>query len=222
MELLSNEIISNTIEELIKERENGNLRDFVDGPTCCDIYSWVREVERETDFEVAEGETKMVFMSSDLLDWVIKVPRYNEKGIDYCEIEAENYEKACDVHLEKFFAPTYAMGYFFGVPVYIQKKVFCFDEEVESTFGDYMAQDMEDEREEYATDDDFYDAVYDAVNYMGTEDRIWAVFNDGNEPSIVHALCAFCLKEYINDLHSGNFGYDNGSPVIVDFSGYQF
>ena len=220
MELPKNEVISDIIEELMIERANGNLYDFVEGKSDYYFYDWMTEIARDTDLGTAEGETKMVFFSPKIEDWVIKIPRYSE-GIDYCKIEVENYKKACENHLEEFFAPTYFVGCFLGVPVYIQKRVFCDDGDIESSFYDWMSQSMEDERDDYNTDDDFCDAVCDATNNMCTADRLWAVFQGYTDPDKIDALFCFCNREDINDLHSGNFGYDGNTPVIVDFSGYK-
>ena len=220
MELPKNEVISDIIEELMIERANGNLYDFVEGKSDSYFYDWMVEIARETDLETAEGETKMVFFSPKIKDWVIKIPRYS-KDIDYCKIEVENYKKACEVHLEEFFAPTYFVGYFFEIPVYIQKQVYCDDSDIESSFYDWMSKSMEDERDDYNTDDDFCDAVCDATNDMCTADRLLAVFQDYVNSDKIYALLCFCNREDINDLHSGNFGYDGNTPVIVDFSGYK-
>ena len=73
MELPKNEVISDIIEELMIERANGNLYDFVEGKSNYNIYDWMVEVSRETDLETAEGETKMVFFSPKIEDWVIKI-----------------------------------------------------------------------------------------------------------------------------------------------------
>ena len=38
---------------------------------------------------------------------------------------------------------------------------------------------------------------------------------------ICKKLCAFIKENEINDLHTGNLGYKNNHPIILDFSGYH-
>ena len=53
MELPKNEVISDIIEELMIERANGNLYDFVERKSDHYIYDWMTEIARDTDLETA-------------------------------------------------------------------------------------------------------------------------------------------------------------------------
>ena len=59
-----------------------------------------------------------------------------------------------------------------------------------------------------------------------SEDDIWSEVYEFCEDGRVHyifddeVLNSFISRNYINDLHQGNFGFVNGRLVIIDFSGF--
>lgn len=213
------ELVASIIDELIEDTDYGNIYDYVfDGAS--DISCWFYEVENYTHFEMAHGYTKIVIESDRLGDWVLKIPILNGKRKDFCAIEAANYKAACEAGLERFFAPTFFFAEISNIPVYIQKKVYCCNGDVSDNFYDWTARQMEGSRYEYDTDDEFDDAVYEEASNLTTQSSLRAMFEETNDLEDIDKLYCFCNKFHINDLHSGNYGFDNGRAVIIDFSGF--
>lgn len=138
----------------------------------------------------------------------------------FCAIEVANYKAACEAGLERFFAPTFFFAEISNIPVYIQKKVYCCESDVSDNFYDWTARQMEESRYEYDTDDEFDDAVYEEASNLTTQSSLRAMFEETNNLEDIDKLYRFCNKFHINDLHSGNYGFDNGRAVIIDFSGF--
>lgn len=213
------ESVSSIIDKLIEDTDYGNIYDYVfDGAS--NISCWFYEVENYTHFEMAHGVTKIVVKSDKLGDWVLKIPILNKRKKDFCAIEVANYQAACEAGLEKFFAPTFFFAEIFNIPVYIQKKVYCCDSDVSDSFYDWAARQMEEYRYDYDTDDEFDDAVYEEASNLTARGSLCAMFEEENDLEDIDELYSFCNKFHINDLHSGNYGFDNGRAVIIDFSGF--
>lgn len=213
------ESVFSIIDKLIEDTDYGNIYDYVfDGAS--NISCWFYEVENYTHFEMAHGVTKIVVKSDKLGDWVLKIPILNKRKKDFCAIEVTNYQAACEAGLEKFFAPTFFFAEIFNIPVYIQKKVYCCDSDVSDSFYDWAARQMEEYRYDYDTDDEFDDAVYEEASNLTARGSLCAMFEEENGLEDIDKLYSFCNKFHINDLHSGNYGFDNGRAVIIDFSGF--
>lgn len=173
-------------------------------------YDWVEENKwvYNGDLFCARGATKVCIWREDY-DWVIKVayrretnPWYIERESteDFCELEEENYRKACAKGLERFFAAIYKIGSIDGVDIYLQERVTVDEDEISSRFDAYSLN------------------VYgEGAECEDEEDRIEALF--GREGD---ALYEFVSDNDINDLHEGNWGYtDDGRIVCFDYSGYM-
>ena len=217
-----------TVEELIRpllnETEYGSLKDFYRGEM---EYrdSWLNEIEDEFGIEVSRGETKLVIFSSALNGWVLKIPclsYYLGAEVDFCKIEVLNYEKAEEAHLERFFAPTYFVGEFYGIPIYAQKKVECEECTVSESFYEWAERNTD--KDDYEDEEVFYDVVYSRSTNMCLSEILTALYEteDSVSGEEIDELFRFCLRNEINDLHSGNWGYTkNHFPVCVDYSGFQ-
>lgn len=134
---------------------------------------------------------------------------------DYCNVELKNYEAAVREGVEKFFAITRYFDTFktndgVRIPVYIQEKITPFA---------YATCSIGVSNEEYT----YYENK--ARSYTGTERLPLRWINDFIEcysEAEFDKLGKFLDAHDINDLHSGNVGYDeNEYPVIFDFSGYH-
>ena len=211
------ELVRSIIEELEEETEFGRLYDYaLLGAT--DISSWIYEVEDFSDLVLKHGCTKIVVESPKISEWVLKIPRITKTDENYCETEVNNYKLACKMGLEKFFAPTFFFCNVDNIPIYIQKKVFCCEGDVSESFYLWMEKQMIEERYNYETDDEFDDAVYSASQELSLQETLRAMFEETDEWNTIDDLFCFCNRYHINDLHSGNFGYDNGRAIIIDFS----
>ncbi len=217
-------VVGELIGPLLNETEYGSLEDFYRGEMEC-RDSWLNEIEDKFGIEVSRGETKLVVFSPALNGWVLKIPclsYYLGAEVDFCKIEVLNYEKAEKAHLERFFAPTYFVGEFFGIPVYTQKKVECEECTVSESFYEWAERNTD--KDDYDDEEVFYDVVYSRSTNMCLSEILTALYE--TEESVsgeeIDELFRFCLRNEINDLHSGNWGYTKDRfPVCVDFSGFQ-
>lgn len=171
----------------------------------------------------ASGATKGVLIFENY-KFVIKIPfRYDrnyddeqfcgansEKNHwDYCNVEAELYESACDEHVEDCFAKTELLGYVNGYPIYKQEMALIYTSADDST----TTHTKEDEKTvEVICDDSNYDCfntywLSDVFAYYG-EEKFYKLMN-------------FIRNYDISDLHGNNIGYIGMKPVLVDYSGFN-
>lgn len=138
-----------------------------------------------------------------------------EDGWNYCEVETFISERAAEEGMQEHFAVTEFFGLVNNYPIYKQKRCCMFDEMRTST---KMAEYDKRTPSDYETVKkaksklDFYDIsnddwVLDFLIYWGEEK--------------LKQLGEFLFKYDIGDLHSGNIGYLNGAPCIVDYSSYH-
>ena len=182
-------------------------------------YEWWRdwhdELTANWGFSFFEGCTKVVAVHTDC-PWVIKVnmdplETFSWSKNSYCEQEAQNWLKAMNKGMEKFFAATYFFQTINNVEYFIQECVEC-DENIYDSrcYNYYYSGTCHDDDEEECYHEDYYE--------MDDDERIFAIFGCGEE---ARQLVDFCSQLRINDLHCGNFGEtSDGRTVIIDYSGY--
>ena len=157
------------------------------------------------------GLTKAVLVF-DELDWVVKIPLHVDYSrsdggsiTDYCERERFIYEQAKERGVAELFAESYFLMDFCGRPIYIMKKV-------------------EDNKEKISTD--LYDKAISEgyeidFEYMEPEEQVEELFYYYYDDYLLQEYFAFCEDYGVNDVHTGNIGYDeDDKPVIIDYSGY--
>lgn len=154
------------------------------------------------------GATKIVFDFDRIPDYVIKVPlncitcgNFFNYCNDYCLLEVQNYEKAASAGLSEFFAETQLFNEYEGLPLYAQSKVIADEDEVCSDIRTYY--------------DNIGEGDYD---YSAECVEEWLMDYAG---AASDALCHFLNENKINDIHTGNVGFLDGSPIIFDYSGYH-
>lgn len=192
--------------------ENGLYSESFD----CDFNEAVQNLSDE--YSVCYGVSKGVLVPTEG-DFVFKMSFDGDDCgelfyYDYCNVESKNYKEAVREGVERFFAITRYFDTFktddgVRIPVYIQEKVTPFID----------ACSMGVSNEEYS----YYESK--AKSYTGTERLPLKWINDFIEcysEEEFDKLGKFLDVHDINDLHSGNVGYDeNKYPVIFDFSGYH-
>ena len=176
----------------------------------------IRSLEKVYNFSVESGTYRYTFIFDDC-DWVLKIPRkIGEHNYNDCEIEVMVYKLAEKYGLHHFFAPAAKLVPFncnLGeIPIYVMKKVVVDEDRVSDHFYSLYDGDSEDEEdvsEWYANNFDEVDATMQAfVDYYG-----------GAEADI---LQNFLNSIHINDIHSGNVGYDeDDNLIIIDYAGYS-
>ena len=181
------------------------------------IYRWFYDTDFVDDVNInIDGCTKYVFEFDFVPNVVVKC---NRKSCikDYCSIEAENYKKAINEELEKYFASTFFLTEQCGVSFYIQEWVEPDGDSIEDEMYNYASKLCSKQREEM-DEDEFADCIWEFLDNFDAEESLNAVFGEDYETD---RLVVFCEQNRINDLHRGNFGYRRDFPVIIDFSGIQ-
>ena len=199
-----------------------------------DFYSIVVQPFSEKykkPFDYATGATKGVLIFEQL-GFVIKIPfcrnsedcEYNsaygeyeccyftgadtDNGWDYCEAEANKYERAEEEGLAQCFAKTKKIGDIDGYPIYIQELADIYKS------IDYQSSHTEEDSRQVSSicnSNNFYmfniEWLSDAFHYFGEK--------------MFHKLLEFIRTVGINDLHDGNIGYIGNRPVLVDYSSFD-
>lgn len=199
-----------------------------------DFYSIVVQPFSEKykkPFDYATGATKGVLIFEQL-GFVIKIPfcrnsedcEYNstygeyeccyftgadtDNGWDYCEAEANKYERAEVEGLAQCFAKTKKIGDIDGYPIYMQELADIYKS------IDYQSSHTEEDSRQVSSicnSNNFYmfniEWLSDAFHYYGEK--------------MFHKLLEFIRTVGINDLHDGNIGYIGNRPVLVDYSSFD-
>lgn len=182
-------------------------------------------------FDYATGATKGVLIFEQL-GFVIKIPfcrnsedcEYNsaygeyeccyftgadtDNGWDYCEAEADKYERAETEGLAQCFAKTEKIGDIDGYPIYMQELADIYKS------IDYQSSHTEEDSRQVSSicnSNNFYmfniEWLSDAFHYYGEK--------------MFHKLLEFIRTVGINDLHDGNIGYIGNRPVLIDYSSFD-
>lgn len=150
------------------------------------------------------GATRYVLIN-DEEDWVIKFD-INDDDEFYSRTEYENYCEAINCNLQNYFAETQYLGQSAeGKEFFIQRRYNVSYDKVRDSFSDYMAGELGWEEE------NTYGGDYD----LEPEDSLAAMFGYDRD------LAAFIRRFRINDLHEGNYGFNNDyEPILIDYAGY--
>ena len=207
-----------------------NELDFYDSfSSACDagdIYSnWDLSYRMEDDgCWFANGCTRFV-MGDDNCDYVIKFQRLFDE-IDYGAIECDIYRDAVAAgYADKFVWCDHLMDY--QVPageikVYVYKYVQCSYEMISDDSYDYhfrsfcdengLDMGSEDAREEWDSSDGDYTSTRAMLEFA---EDFWHMTRED-----LVAFVDFLSEHHVNDLHCGNWGYDDKLLVLTDYAGY--
>lgn len=215
------EEVQQFMNQFLQDAVNYGLGEWLVNPNR-NIYANAEHTEmicnlkKDYDFSIEFGTYRHTFIFDDY-DWVLKIPRrIGEHNYNDCEIEVLVYKLAEKYGLHHFFAPAAKLVPFncnLGeIPIYVMKKVVVDEDRVSDHFYSLYDGDSEDEEdvsEWYENNFDEVDATMQAfVDYYG-----------GAEADI---LQNFLNSIHINDIHSGNVGYDeDDNLIIIDYAGYS-
>ena len=215
------EEVQQFMNQFLQDAVNYGLGEWLVNPNR-NIYANAEHTEmicnlkKVYNFSIEFGTYRHTFIFDDC-DWVLKIPRkIGEHNYNDCEIEVMVYKLAEKYGLHHFFAPAAQLASFScslgEIPIYVMKKVVVDEDRVSDHFYSLYDEDSEDEEdvsEWYENNFDEIDATMQAfVDYYG-----------GAEADI---LQNFLNKVDINDIHSGNVGYDeDDNLIIIDYAGYS-
>lgn len=173
-------------------------------------------LKKDYDFSIEFGTYRHTFIFDDY-DWVLKIPRkIGKHNYNDCEIEVLVYKLAEKYGVNHFFAPAAKLVSFncsLGeIPIYVMKKVFVDEERVSEHFYSLYDGDSEDE-------DDIDDWYYNNFDEINATMQAFVDYYGGVEAD---NLRKFLNNIHINDIHSGNVGYDeDDNLIIIDYAGYS-
>lgn len=220
------------VKEIIEALEYANFDEFSEYTYQDNVLDIFREKYKKPWY-YETGASKLVIIPENE-DFVIKIPfegmypeaewddeneEYYESEFehfcgadtnnewDYCEVEAERYELSKTYGVEQCFAKCEKIAEIDGYPIYIQQKAKMYNclEKSNHTEEDIKSVSK-------ICSDNYYECfnkewLGDVFNYFG--EKIFNIFMQ------------FLSDFNVNDLHSGNLGYINGKPVLVDYSSWN-
>jgi len=146
---------------------------------------------------------------NDDLEWIDFYQAPTEDGYDYCYAEYEKYRDLEKVFLKNFVATTIFYKEIDGVRIFLQEKIICsFDNKVNLSSKKSMNLALKWKKEKKI--DITVAWVASCLDYYGI-----------NKTKKFLNYCNEVDEDILNDWHEGNYGYrKDGSPALIDFSGY--
>lgn len=215
-------IIWETIDKLYEEdflsvlMGQESLWDWKSGSSSSNPLFVREDVLSESGIIIKSGATKIVMLMEELDGWVLKT-NFHHRRYDYCQREALNYLRAMEEEVDEYFAECYWFARAGSMDFYIQKRVEtgCWVEQtVKEYFEEYADSELGYCAEDYETEEEYWDALSDAVENLEDTDRAAAVFCWDSR------LSDFIIERDINDLHEGNYGRVDDRFYIIDYSGF--
>lgn len=185
------------------------------------IWGWVKSSQtvKEMGLYLSSGCSKIAILDEGNPRWVIKFDLFDRNKSEYCKLELRNYNRAREKKIEEYFAATYYLDAVNAFDFILQERVNMNSDAVEETFIDYVSSGYN--VEDFDSEDEYNDAIYNMEEDMTDEDRVYAMLDDERYNVDIGAIINFIEENDINDLHSGNWGYTKDYHcVMVDFSGY--
>lgn len=202
------------MRDFLSERSRGTALTAINAFTDNE-YNWEGRIPE--DLRLDCGMTKMVFSCPEW-DYVIKIPFICDTAlgaeVDYCEVEAMNYELAKEFGLEHHFASCERL------PAY---HFYSMDYDGDSVVIDIPLYMMEFAEVDVECTEDLYSDCYicDSDDFSDDQKDAARIFGNYYTDSEVEDLVSFINDNGINDIHGFNIGYINGIPVLIDYSGYM-
>ena len=182
---------------------------YYDHCACCDIKSSAR-CENCAYYDDPFGENERG--DSDYYDFTgaNNGGKTLRREWDYCEAETWLYQHAKEVGLECCFAETRLLGFVDGHPIYMQAKAQIYGDYYSSTRKTHTDKEIVNTKEACKRIDGW------CFNVNWLTDFILFYGDD-----IFQSFMAFIKIYGVRDLHTGNVGYVDGVPVLVDYSGFE-
>lgn len=169
------------------------------------------------DCYLDSGETRWVIFQPHWKE-VIKMPRFDNVDDDYCEIELDNYNQACDLGIERILLACRKVCVLdCGSPVYAQIKYTCshrdLDRKAENKLYDHTNQVF--------NGGIVHIARRGMHDYHRINERWFARAYQIYGKRFMKVVEDFTRRNLIGDLHSSNIGWLGKQPIILDYAGYH-
>ena len=173
------------------------------------LHSFLRDYGNCIVFDDEEDPEDGYFIVNDPLNGAYDYVTETDYEYDYCGVEEQLYKEAEAEGLAPLFAKTEFVHRINGYDIYIQEK--C-----EETYGDsgrtYSDKDKESGKTVEELEDDHYYSEF-ALCWLID------VYNTYGEEMLIKLL--HFEESWLSDIHYGNYGYRNGKPIILDYSGFN-
>lgn len=199
-----------TVQEIMARIEEF-CKDTIRHSDCYDFLEDICEINYH-------GETKTVFLH-DGWDFVIKVPNYaHYPNRNYCQLEAENYNKARSYRVERVLLETALLCTLRnGIQLYVQPR-YTIDN---SDFMDVRRNVNRLRKKCNAYRKPIVSRVVEKMYDGYRVDNLWlsrVIQLYGKK--FMRSLERWTQDNRIGDLHNANVGWINNKPIILDYSGY--
>ena len=183
-------------------------------------------------FKMDAGASKLVLIPLEG-DYVYKIPlSYSEEGVLFEELNEDGYHDFCEVEVDRcleikhagfgdFIAKEEYVDFINGLSIYKMEKAVPFDETRK-----YLSNSS-------AGLSNNYDSIYKRLNSSSYSESVANVISIPIEwmNILVERQGLLRTTDFFNyliengwddDLHSGNIGFINNNPVLIDYSGYIY
>lgn len=162
------------------------------------------------NYRIFYGVTKVVLVPKNRgARYVIKMPMAEADNFNWCEAEVSAYRDALNYGVEKFFSEISRFRECSWCKAYLQKRI--------------KTDNFVEDDELYEPEEDWSRLSNLSIESVETLNLCGKIIDEllRTYPSEeIDRLLDFCSEYWINDIHSGNYGYDSGgSPIIFDYSG---
>lgn len=164
----------------------------------------------DVNYRIFYGITKVVLVPKNRgARYVIKIPIVEEDNFDWCDAEVSAYRDALNYGVEKFFSEISRFRECPWCKAYLQKRI--------------RTNNFVEDDELYEPEEDWSrlsNLSIESVEILNLCGRIMDELIRAYPSEEIDKLLDFCSEYWINDIHSSNYGYDNGgAPIIFDYSG---
>ena len=194
-----------TIKEFIRELDRADC----DITECSEFTSFC--CRRGVDCNYGASRLCAIFPKEKM---VLKIVR-NDVNTDYCELEMEYYRKAKELGITEMLLPIELYAILDnGVRVYVQPMYSYSVENLPQVLYDQM-------QKKYGKA--IRSKVYNKIRsgFYTAPSSVWlgaAITLHGKKT--IRLLEQWTKDNKINDLHTGNCGFLNGKPILLDYGGF--
>ena len=211
------------IDRINDIRENfWQFEDFLESGTEPDLWDIFEDAVTNcyNNFYLSHGVNKGVIIFDDL-NYVVKIPFEYDRVDDFCSREVEIYNNALMIEkhnwkyrkgISHYFAPCEELTLINGIPIYIMEKAEVNSCECSERVNSFWDSEKSNKYNKYNS---YYFDGFNEDDYR----TIVGIFQPYCSDEELNRIVTFCQDYGIFDIHSGNIGFINGMPVIIDYSG---
>lgn len=169
---------------------------------------------------VRGGVTKRVLVF-ERRGFVIKCDkRKSHSDVSYCKLEAQNYDKAVSMGIERILLPTTVFCTAKDGTVFYKQPIYKGDARLDMEEVNTRAQYLEETEKREHRIDKVVNLFWDPCS-IGRNSEWMARAIQYYGYKFMRKVAEWTYLNDINDLHPGNVGYiGNYRPIILDYSGY--